>query len=377
MLRYDGTQPVNVAHFIAVMVVVQIALLVSLGISAVLPGGPHRALRRFLSKKSQTARAASRALGRAESWAALGLAQLFGLAFNAGVLGASLATVTFTDLAFSWSTTLELSVDQVHALTSALAAPWSAFWPAAVPSRELVETTQYYRLLQTGFVRPGAPVAYGAWWPFLVAAVLAYGFLPRLVLLTLATFAGRATRRAALRGNLETQRLIARVRAAASDADPAEPADARLGTSVAPAKARQATRAAVILWRDLPFAEPVLVQLVKAATGASAAFVRSAGGKALDLDGAAAAKAVGAAPELAAEAPVVIVVDLFSALDKALLRFVAGMRAALGAKRPLLILPLASKGETPMRATAEGAAKLAQWRRAVREQADPALDLAE
>ncbi len=359
------------------MVGVQIVLLVSLAISAMLPGGPHRALRRFLSKKSQTARAASRALGRAEGWAALALAQLFGLAFNAGVLGATVATVTFTDLAFAWSTTLELSVDHVHAVTRSLAAPWSSFWPAAVPSRELVETTQYYRLLQAGFVRPGTPVAYGAWWPFLVAAVLVYGFLPRLVLVTVATVAGRAARRAALRGNLETARLIARVRAAAGGAPALEPAAASTGTSTAQPHDRKATQAAVVLWRDLPFAEPVVVQLVKAATGASAAFVRSAGGKALDLDGAATAKAVTNLSDFGAGAPVVIVVDLFSALDKALLRFVSGLRGALGAKRPLLILPLASKGETPMRAADVDGAKLALWRRSIRERADPALDLAE
>ncbi len=113
--------------------------------------------------------------------------QTVGMAFAAGAILATLGFVVFTDLAFGWSTTLDVEAAPVHRAVSFFAAPWAAIWPAAVPTLDLVETTRHFR------VSPGVPhvhfidpIAYGAWWPFLVMALVFYALAPRAIVTVLA-----------------------------------------------------------------------------------------------------------------------------------------------------------------------------------------------
>lgn len=103
-----------------------------------------------------------------------------GLGFVLGALVATFAFVVFTDLAFGWSSTLEIGADSVHRMARGLAAPWSAFWPEAVPSLELVEATRYFRAASADHIHVVDPIVYGGWWPFLVMSIAVYGLLPRL-----------------------------------------------------------------------------------------------------------------------------------------------------------------------------------------------------
>ena len=96
----------------------------------------------------------------------------------------AVALVTFSDLAFGWSTTLDVPAATATRIVQGIAAPWASFAPLAVPSPELVEQSQFFRLERTG-VASGAARALGAWWPFTVLAVVTYGLLPRLLLLAL------------------------------------------------------------------------------------------------------------------------------------------------------------------------------------------------
>jgi hypothetical protein len=63
-------------------------------------------------------------VARMLKWAAMVSAQTFGVAFNVGALAAALYLVTFSDLAFSWSTTLSADIERGHRITSWLSAPW-------------------------------------------------------------------------------------------------------------------------------------------------------------------------------------------------------------------------------------------------------------
>ncbi len=105
--------------------------------------------------------------------------QSMGLAFGLGSLAATLVFVVFTDLAFGWSTTLDVSANQVHRWVRLLAAPWASIWPDANPSLELVEATRFFRVALEDRNAHVDPLLYGGWWPFLVMSILGYAILPR------------------------------------------------------------------------------------------------------------------------------------------------------------------------------------------------------
>lgn len=106
--------------------------------------------------------------------------QTIGLAFAVGALMATAGFIVFTDLAFGWSTTLDVEAESIHAVVSRFAAPWAALWPEAVPSLDLVETTRHFRVAPNApHVHFIDPLAYGDWWPFLVMSLVVYALLPR------------------------------------------------------------------------------------------------------------------------------------------------------------------------------------------------------
>lgn len=125
-----------------------------------LPGGPVPAALRPLLK--QTVRV---------------LGQQLSLLFALGMLLAFLLYLLVTDLAFGWSSTLEVGAGSLHRLTELLAWPWRTLWPAAVPTIELVEQTHYFRAAP---LAAGDPALFGQWWRFLLMCLLCYLLLPRL-----------------------------------------------------------------------------------------------------------------------------------------------------------------------------------------------------
>ena len=133
-----------------------------------------------------------RVLGRASAnrrlFADVRRAQLFawsqwlGLGAAFGALAAAGLHVVFTDLAFGWSTTLDVDARVVHRGVEAIASPWARLWPAAAPSLELVESTRHFRVSsQAPHVHFIDPIRYGGWWPFLVMALAVYGCAPRVI----------------------------------------------------------------------------------------------------------------------------------------------------------------------------------------------------
>jgi hypothetical protein len=124
-----------------------------------------------------------------ERWLLTALTQRAAVAFNLGALAATLYLVTVRALAFAWSTTLEVDPTLMTGFFSAIATPWR-WLPTAVPSRELVAASRYF---------PGRsydPDLLGDWWPFLVAALVTYGLLPRLLLASYAAYRAHAARAA-------------------------------------------------------------------------------------------------------------------------------------------------------------------------------------
>lgn len=220
VFHYDGTWPVNVVTVVAVLVLLQIAL-VLLSLVLMLPRVPGvRALQELLGALNPGAFVAAihnritrlnehraellewpvsrgPAVARFARWQMLVWSQIGAIAFNAAALATAAALIAFTDLAFGWSTTLRLDSDDVLRLTSLLAAPWTSIWPEAVPSAPLIESSRFFRLASAPPPAISAEALTG-WWPFLLAAMLTYGLVPRCVLLFVAL----------LRLRLATARLL-------------------------------------------------------------------------------------------------------------------------------------------------------------------------
>jgi hypothetical protein len=396
VLGYTGAHPVNVWDVLLAFVGVQLLLLGLLVATFLLPlaafGAPLASAARGLAAALHR-RLAARALGPAraaawsglwhrlrarrslyhhvEPWLALGLTQRFGVLFNVGALLGFLRVIAFSDVAFGWGTTLlELSPARFHALVQALAAPWRAFWPDAVPSLALVEATRYSRLegayLLSGAGRAARPELVGGWWPFLVAALACYGLAPRAALLALASWRSRRLLARLPLDDAELSRLAARLaspsvetRALAPEAATPSPA-AGPGPSPAPAPA-PGGRCAVVRWRDAPL-EGGAADAVARQAGAAVAAVHAAGGRDCEeagRDWAAALRGLD---------PVVVVAEAFEAPDRAAVRLLGDLRRAVGPRRQLLVL-LSAPGGTPGPARRD----LETWREGLAPLADPFL----
>lgn len=218
LLTYSGKAAVNVSLYLSVLVFLQIlSLLVmfrffffktSLGALrrySLLYAGLSKALERIAERavRSATARIAARnrddlkaasglmrglygIYGQVLFWPLFAVVQLFGVMFNLGVIGATLIRVFTSDLAFGWQSTVQISAAAVHALARIMAAPWAwLLGPYAYPSLEQIEGSRMVLKEGISTLVTGNLVS---WWPFLLAAVICYGLLPRVLLAVIAAY---------------------------------------------------------------------------------------------------------------------------------------------------------------------------------------------
>ncbi len=238
VLHYDGTHPVNAVTAFSLLVGLQCVTIV-ITLVLVLPAIPGlRSTQAMLGQINPATivaaifkRVAGARLpqqvqmlldwhgGRAAAslfskWQLLKWSQASAVAFNAGAIATAMLLVTFTDLAFGWSTTLNVSAEDMQRWIAMIAAPWSPFLPAAVPSAELIQGSRFFRL-EGSAATLGAPEAYTGWWPFLLVATIVYGLLPRLVLLTVTHTRLNAAIRALLLEDARVAALLDRMAAPA------------------------------------------------------------------------------------------------------------------------------------------------------------------
>jgi hypothetical protein len=211
LLMYSGTEPVNVSVFLLAAVFPQAGLCL---VAAALLGArllgfgrlhiPLRPLFSLLWRRPgrlspQAGFVRSLFLGpgwpaRMLAWECLALLHLGGLCLAVGSLAGLMISVTVTDLAFGWQSTLQVGARGMHAVVSFLALPWSwlpAGWGLA-PSLEQIEGSRI--VLKEG-ISTLASADLIAWWPFLAMSLLAYALLPRLVLLGICRHALRRLER--------------------------------------------------------------------------------------------------------------------------------------------------------------------------------------
>ncbi len=210
---YAGTRPVNVLHFLAIFVfaqMVMMSVLLSRGLlRSVLRRPPMPITRSMVGRlvnrtvfllvrllttglDAEQRLAMTAVFGRSKGmtqlygkgflWLVGQLNQLFAIAFNLGLLAASLAKITITDLAFGWQSTIQFSTLSLHHLVGLIALPWSWLLPEGTAHPTLAQIEGSRIILKDGMARlsTGDLVS---WWPFLLLAVGVYGLLPRLLLL--------------------------------------------------------------------------------------------------------------------------------------------------------------------------------------------------
>ncbi len=211
LLHYDGIQPVNVFGFLFFLLGGQLLLLSASFASMILrplgllsmetgiiapviyrlwkqiaAGMQKDVLRRSSGEARLRIAAFLGSLGKKHSryrpllaGLVAGLAQTFGVWFNIAAVASTLLLISFSDRAFGWQSSLNLSAESVHRATRVVAHPWSSFYPAGSPSVLQIEGS---RIRLKDGIRSLANENLVAWWPFLVCSLLVYGLLPRLLL---------------------------------------------------------------------------------------------------------------------------------------------------------------------------------------------------
>lgn len=138
------------------------------------------------------------------------LPQWFTVGLFVGSLLALSALVMFTDLAFGWSTTIDMAATSVASACRWLAWPWSAWLPGAVPDMALVEASRFFRLEARDLDREAA-ASLGQWWPFVAMCILIWGLLPRVLLMAGLHLRSRRACRQMLLAHPEVQALLERL----------------------------------------------------------------------------------------------------------------------------------------------------------------------
>ncbi len=242
-LNYRGTEPLNISSYLALFVLTQcLALLLLMGIFlarrvrrspfrssiiytlisglmiSLIMKIKHRTLKTLTGSKrggleavAGLVRGKRQIYGSLFYWPVFILAQIFGVGFNLGVLGATLMKVIGSDVAFGWQSTVQFSAQTVFRLVQVIALPWSWLAPADFAYPTFYQVEGSHMVLKDGIYHL-ATKDLVSWWPFLCFAVLTYGLLPRLILLFMGIM---VQKRALLRINLShraCQRLLNRMR---------------------------------------------------------------------------------------------------------------------------------------------------------------------
>ena len=389
---YDGSQPVNVIAVLAVLVFLPLLLLLLSGV-LILPGAlrvipgvrglqeiltavhPGRlawsavrlvpsAQRRLVEDAVATGRVHGRLFGGVERWALIRASQWGAVLFHVGALACSLVLIAFSDLAFSWSTTLQVEPSQLHQWTSTMAAPWAAVLPDAVPSLPLVEATRYFR---AETLAPDDPAALGEWWLFLVCAMVLYGLVPRALALALAH--GRLA--AAIRRSFTTlpgaRDVLQRINQPAIDMRSPAPATDTPSTGETISDLTPMDAHAVFALINWSQAIPPAVDAATWSTdawGATPGPILEAGGARTPDEDAALIASLGAGRDAIRIAVKAWEPPLAECVD-----FLEAVRRAVGPDRPLVVIPLGRAADG--RPAAAARAAVATWHRRVHRMADP------
>jgi len=189
LLHYSGDKPVNVIYFFTLAVIIPL-LSMFLSLFALffpklftplfLTSWIERLLVAFSSRTKQLLDIQS----DIQASFSLFLIQLSSLLFSLGLLLGFLLTILTQDIAFGWSTTLQISAASFYEFLHSLSFIFANFCPQSLISMELIEKSHYFRLGQEISQEMQTNAAlFGEWWKFLACSTLFYAVLLRLLFL--------------------------------------------------------------------------------------------------------------------------------------------------------------------------------------------------
>ena len=193
VLHYNGSEPVNVIYFlflsfITPLLTMLFSLLAMMKRDFFLHISFTYILQKLFAKFSKKSIDEALLDKDVIRWIFIQKMQSSALLFALGMLASLLFSITTQDIAFAWSTTLDISAEQFHTFLAAIALPWSTLLPSAVPSLELIEQSHYFRLggeISKEMLSHAATL--GSWWQFLAMETLFYAIILRLFLYIFAT----------------------------------------------------------------------------------------------------------------------------------------------------------------------------------------------
>ena len=379
VLRFDGQYPVNVVTALALLAGLPFLLVCTtlLLLPGHLPGfgGLQRALATINAGNLAAAvfnrisgdeasrlrtgwpRGRGGPAARFSKWQLILWSQWGGLCFSTAALVVCFAQVVFTDLAFGWSTTLDVSTGEAVRIVSVIAWPWASFLPDAVPGATLIEESRYFRLADSQ-ATPASAARLTGWWPFLLMALTIYGIAPRLALWVFAKARLSRATRGLLLDHPEVRALLDRMDSTVVDLDNAEPTESPI-THGPPQRPPP----------DLRFADAaVSISWNEALSGADWAAQQLPGGRYLEAGG---------ARGLDEDERIVANLDLTGATSILLFTkawepplldfqdFLGKLRARLGKQVSIVVVPLGING------TAADADDLVAWDHGVSRLGDP------
>lgn len=358
VLHYDGAQPLNLINSLLVLVGFQLFMLLLLIIFAA--GGfdsisttvaifnPAAIVVRLLRKlhPSGTPIFTTRLTAALPTGAEFTtrrllvyLGQHFTVAFNVGIIAALIYLVTVSDLAFGWSTSLKLDTDTMYRWLHRLATPWNTLLPLASPERELVEASRYYRLQSQLQNSPLDPWLLATWWRYLLAAIVTYGLLPRLLALLICGLSYHRAIASTIMTSPNASQILARMRAPLVTTNRND-CHARRQTTAPPAAMRQRRANAMLSCQIIEWAlaqpkQRVSASQLKAANIQPQQFFAAGGNSSIRQDQSVIAR-------LAADSPtaVAIVVKAWEPPLAEFVDFITELRLPLAADCALIILLL-------------------------------------
>ena len=201
LLSYNGHEPVNVVYFMSMVIFLPLVTMLlalfsmfraSSAQSVLVHISPAYWMEKmigFLPFSMQENIKELQINPLLANWIVIKRSQFIALFFSLGLLVALLSIVATKDIAFAWSTTLDISAETFHGFLSTLAMPWHAWVPEAVPSLPLIEQSQYFRLgdrLSEEMISHASTL--GQWWKFLAMSTLFYAVFLRLLMYIVAVF---------------------------------------------------------------------------------------------------------------------------------------------------------------------------------------------
>ncbi len=187
-----GQGMVNVLWFFAIFVCLQVLfwLVSAVTLVLVLMGGTPASMNlnpaRWMLARSVPGRRHWREFQDVIQLVFLRYGQGMGVGFLLGCLSAFVLVLALNDFTFIWSSTFNLSDEVMLAGADTVAAPWARWLPVATVDAEIVAQSRYYPTggkFSTEQLR-----SMHSWWPLLLAAMVCYCLLPRLLLWLLARY---------------------------------------------------------------------------------------------------------------------------------------------------------------------------------------------